>query len=153
MEIAVALFILGFVLLGIEIVAPGFGVFGFCGIGAVLIGGLIMAYRYGLFAVVVVLFIATAILIWLIRFLKRNRGAGGIILRDTLSAPAYDTKNVLHFMGKEGVTLTPLKPRGKADIDGQWIEVSSAGEYIAKNKKIKVVQINGREIIVKEIKD
>ena len=52
---------------------------------------------------------------------------------------------------KEGIALTLLRPAGKAKINGKKFDVVTEGDYIQKNKKVKVVVISGKKIVVRKI--
>jgi membrane-bound ClpP family serine protease len=51
-------------------------------------------------------------------------------------------------IGDEGVTISKLSPIGKAMIADKTYEVSSKGNYINSNVKVKIVNIEGNKIIV-----
>ena len=53
--------------------------------------------------------------------------------------------------GKEGFSITPLRPSGTAIFDENKFDVVTEGEYIPASKYIKVIKIEGRRIIVREI--
>ena len=50
--------------------------------------------------------------------------------------------------GDEGITVSKLSPIGKALIDNKMYEVRSNGNYINTNTKIKIIKIEGNNIIV-----
>ena len=50
--------------------------------------------------------------------------------------------------GKEGITLTDLRPAGTALIDDHRLDVVSDGEYIEKQTPIKVIRVTGNQILV-----
>lgn len=52
--------------------------------------------------------------------------------------------------GKEGVTVTMLRPAGSATIDGRKYDVVSRGDYLEKGAKITVVAVEGNRIVVKK---
>jgi membrane-bound serine protease (ClpP class) len=56
------------------------------------------------------------------------------------------------LVGKSGVTITPLRPSGIAEIEGRRVDVLTAGAFIEKNKPIVVVQAKGLHILVAENK-
>jgi len=58
--------------------------------------------------------------------------------------------NAEAFKGKEGRTVTVLRPIGKIQIGDEIIDATTDGEYIGAGKKIKVVRIEGNNIIVSE---
>ncbi len=51
--------------------------------------------------------------------------------------------------GKAGVTLTPLRPAGKATIDGLRVDVVSRGPMIGADEPIVVVEVEGNRVVVK----
>ncbi len=55
-------------------------------------------------------------------------------------------------IGEEGKTVTDIRPNGKAIFKNQKIEVFSRGEFIDSHSLVKVVDINGKKIIVEPIK-
>lgn len=54
-------------------------------------------------------------------------------------------------MDKEGVSLTILRPTGIADFNGIKLDVITEGEFIQKDKKVKIIQVQGNRIVVKEV--
>lgn len=55
------------------------------------------------------------------------------------------------FLGKEGITLSGLRPSGYIDIDGQRLDALSEGGFIPKDSKIIVVKVEGSKIFVRRI--
>ncbi|MCL2689377.1 MAG: serine protease [Chitinispirillia bacterium] len=53
------------------------------------------------------------------------------------------------LLGKNGVTLTDLRPAGVALIDGKRIDVVSKGDFILKDNKVLVTAADGNRIVVK----
>jgi membrane-bound serine protease (ClpP class) len=53
-----------------------------------------------------------------------------------------------NLVGEEGITLTKLRPSGKAQIAGKKLDVVSRGEYIDKDTEISVHAVSGNQIIV-----
>jgi membrane-bound serine protease (ClpP class) len=63
------------------------------------------------------------------------------------------SKNRLEdLISTEGIAITTLRPSGTAKINGDKVDVVSEGEMIAKNTKIKVVDVKGNRIVVKPVK-
>lgn len=52
--------------------------------------------------------------------------------------------------GAKGVTITQLRPAGKAIFEGRRFDVVSRGELIEANKEIIVVLVEGNRIVVRE---
>ncbi|MDD2497965.1 MAG: NfeD family protein, partial [Desulfitobacteriaceae bacterium] len=50
-------------------------------------------------------------------------------------------------------TVTPLRPAGTAEIEGDRIDVVTEGGFIPREAQVKVVKVEGTRIVVREIKD
>ncbi len=70
--------------------------------------------------------------------------------RDAGYTASKDTSN---WIGKEGITTSPLYPAGSAMIDDQRLDVITRGEYIEQNKLVRVVETHGNRIIVERLED
>ncbi|MDD3924884.1 MAG: NfeD family protein, partial [Erysipelotrichaceae bacterium] len=57
------------------------------------------------------------------------------------------------LVGLIGTTITELRPAGIAMINDKRIDVVSHGDYIERKKKVRVINVKGNRIIVKEIKE
>jgi membrane-bound serine protease (ClpP class) len=55
------------------------------------------------------------------------------------------------LVGHEGVTITGLRPAGKAKINGRLIDVVSDGPFIPQDRRIEVVEVSGNRIVVRTI--
>ena len=54
-------------------------------------------------------------------------------------------------VGDEGVTLSALRPIGKAEIAKKTFEVKTLGSYVEAGQKIRIIQINLNQIFVEPI--
>ena len=59
-------------------------------------------------------------------------------------------KHNVELIGKEGVTMTVLRPSGFAEIDGERVDVVSEGGMIEAQCPIKVIEVEGNRIVVAE---
>ena len=66
-----------------------------------------------------------------------------------LQLPEGSQDNRARYLGKVGAALTPLRPSGVAEIDGERVEVQTEGGFIAANSQIRVVAIDRRHIFVR----
>ena len=71
--------------------------------------------------------------------------------REEQSLGYQGPRDFQHLLGKEGTTLTPLRPAGTAMIDGERYDVVSDGGYMDPNKPIKVIKVEGTRVVVREI--
>lgn len=54
------------------------------------------------------------------------------------------------LLGEVGKAMTVLRPAGKARLGGKLMDVVSDGPFIAEGRPIKVVQISGNRVVVRE---
>ena len=53
------------------------------------------------------------------------------------------------FIGKTGVAMSDLRPAGKIEINGEWYDGQSDGEFISKGEVVKVVAVMNNYLIVR----
>lgn len=145
----VILALLGLLLLFVEILMPGFGLFGI--LGAIsLLGSLIAAYKlYGMIVFLVMLACSVLVFIIMIVFAKKSGLYNKVILRDRQEEKGFDESALRGLLGKVGLTQTELKPFGVAEFDGQLVDVCSAGDFIDRGVEVQVIQITGKTVTVK----
>ena len=54
-----------------------------------------------------------------------------------------------HLIGQQGVAATNLMPAGKADFDGQLVDVIVEGMPIDRGQPVVVVKTRGNRVIVR----
>ncbi len=160
-------FIIGIILILLEIfVIPGFGITGIAGI-ALTIGGLTLALVRNVdfdfspvssdeigrsFLMVTIAMIAPLIII--ISFSKQMFGSSffkRLAPTENLSSKEGFTvqeNSLAHLIGTEGVTITDLRPAGKAMFENVRCEVISEGDFISHDTKVKAIKIQGNYIVV-----
>lgn len=153
---AALLLLAGLVLLALEIfVIPGFGVAGLAGIGATLaslvisFGGVEEALRS--VGISLALTLAGAVVIW--RY-GRRRGLWRRVVLETRLAGKDRTvdEGPRPAVGQQGVALTALRPSGIVEIEGERVDALSEGGYIAAGTPVEVRAVEGRRVVVREIK-
>lgn len=173
------LFVLGLVLLAMEIfVIPGFGVFGISGL-LMMSGALVMASHtfsgmsagqrfeesmssLGTLAGALTTVIVVAIV--LNRFLPSIPILNKLILTppgyaaagtDTpyLNPSAYggNPADIPVQAGDKGLTVSTLRPSGKANFGEHYLDVFSDGGYIDHGTEIEVIRVAGKRIIVRPV--
>ncbi|MFQ5584463.1 MAG: NfeD family protein [Calditrichia bacterium] len=161
----ILLFALGLILLALEVfVIPGFGIAGIAGIIALLAAiylSLIGALKYVSItdfssaaaqlggALLLTLLGAFA----LIRFLPRTGLWKYISLAgEQKQAEGFvSTPDYSGYVGKEGISLSPLRPAGVGLFDNERLDVVSEGPFIEQNSKIKIIKVEGYRLIVRKI--
>jgi membrane-bound ClpP family serine protease len=54
-------------------------------------------------------------------------------------------------VGDEGVTLSALRPIGKAEIGRKTFEVKTLGSYVEAGQRVRIIQLNLNQIFVEPI--
>ncbi len=61
------------------------------------------------------------------------------------------TEPLEQYVGQEGVSQTHLRPAGIAKIGSRRLDVVSEGTFIDKDRRVKVVAVEGNRMVVREI--
>ena len=141
----------GFVLLLLEILTPGFGAFGISGlilnIAAIIFRAIfhkdndnvvMQIFIFILFDILVIaFFILVVFILWKCKVLKKSPFflSSTAVNKDRSDA----TKDLSFLLNKEGETFTLMRPSGKILVDGKIYDAESNGVVIEKGTKIKVV--------------
>ena len=159
------IFFLGILLLLLEIfVIPGFGITGVSGIILILTGIFLSLVKHPLAApkaqlaqafytlsfAIIITFLGL-ILLW--KFLPHTGLWRRIILSSTeTKKEGYQSATSLEsYLSKTGRSITPLRPTGRAIIEQKTLDVITEGEFIEKDRSIKVIKVAGNKVIVKEV--
>ncbi len=152
MEILIILLlIVGLASLIIELLMPGFGVFGITGVILMILswGITIFKYTFGIGIVLIELVVITLGLYLLIKRLKHMQIYGKFILSDVVEKDKKDIGNMEEFIGREGICKTDLRPFGNAEFNGVVFEVLSDDGYIKKNSLIKIIKFEDNKLYVR----
>lgn len=154
--LAIALFILGLSLLITELVVPGFGVPGIAGIVSLVLSITVMVVAYPVYGIFIAIGVIGAVMLTILilrKWLSSKQIQGKIILEDVVATEKPEYEDLDYFLGKEGITLTPLKPYGTVDFSGVRIETFSVGPYVPAKVKVKVVEVTNNKIMVEQVKN
>jgi membrane-bound ClpP family serine protease len=170
--LAFLLFLLGLVLIGLEIfVIPGFGVTGISGI-ILVVGSIgLVAYGHwprsneewmgygqalGPFTFSLLGAIVTAFV--LARYLPHIPYANRLMLKPHEDSHEFGTEltdsirpEMAALLGAIGVAATPLRPAGKVRFGDDFVDVLAEGNYVLPGTRVQVVEIEGNRIVVKEV--
>jgi len=147
--------LVGVALLVVEMYVPGFGAPGISGIILLVLGFVLLkpplAEGLILFAILAAI-LCVALSICLYSASKGRLSKSKLVLNDVaVSASAAGNNDLNYFIGRVGVTHTALRPAGIGEFDGVKLNVVSDGEFIAKDKPIRVQSVEGNRIVVCEI--
>ena len=54
------------------------------------------------------------------------------------------------YLGRQGITVSDLRPSGVVIVDDERLDVVTRGEYVDKQTEIIVIAVRGNQIVVKE---
>jgi len=152
--IGVILLIIGFILIGVELAMPGFGLPGISGIISIIVGivmtaetvsdGIVMAI---ISIVIVCIMLAVAMTLFSSKKLK-----GPIILNEDVKGEGgfLNSLDLEYLVGKEGTASTDLRPAGKGNFDGIDFDILSEGTYIVKGTAIRISRVRDNKLMVVE---
>ena len=150
LSVGILLFIAGFILVGIEMVVPGFGFPGISGIICLIAGILLTAkdIEQGLTITVIVVVILAVMLTVVMMVLKRVKSP--IVLEEKLQQEQgfLNASDLEYLVGKEGIATTDLKPSGKCRVEGVEFDVRSEGNFLVKGTKVRISRIHEKNIMV-----
>jgi membrane-bound ClpP family serine protease len=171
--LAILLFVLGLVLIGLEIfVLPGSAVAGISGTVLIIaslalvtlerwpetrqewigLGSTLATFSMSLLAAVV----AAMTLAWYLPYIPYlNR----LLMKsveeedDTVDGPAPELiqPRLVEMLGAIGVAATPLRPAGKVKFGEEYFDVVAEGSYVPPGARVQVIEIEGNRVVVKEV--
>ena len=147
--------LVGVALLVVEMYVPGFGAPGISGIALLVLGFVLLqptlAQGLVLFAILAAI-LCVALSICLYSASKGRLSKSKLVLNDVaVAANAAENNDLNYFIGREGVTHTDLRPAGIGEFNGVKLNVVSDGEFVAKDRPIRVQSVEGNRIVVREI--
>ena len=168
----VLLFLGGIFFLLLEVlVLPGFGIFGLGG-GAMILASLVLAtqtfvlprtesqmveLRHSLTIVAAATLLVIASSIALRRYLPNAPVFRKLLLNPPPEEELVDLDyreslaDFSHLVGEQGVATTNLMPAGKAEFNGQLVDVISEGLPIDRGSAIVVVKARGNRVLVRAV--
>ena len=159
---------IGLILIGLEVfVIPGFGLAGVGGIAALLAGLSLALVGNGATVAAIIgaagrvslsMLAAIALSIVVFRFLTKTSLTGRLVLDSSLppgggEGPAPTPQPISGMLGRQGTTITSLRPAGLAEFDGERVDVVSTGEMIEPGATIVVHRMDGNRIVVRRHRD
>jgi membrane-bound serine protease (ClpP class) len=177
--VEVVLFVVGFILLMIEIfVLPGFGIAGFLGITCILFGLFGMLVKNGPgelpwprddFAwhdftegvlVLSASFIGFVILAWLAsKYLPKFKFLSGLILVPAAAKQGSEfevsmttlpeSKSVSVNIGDIGEVISKLRPTGKAKFGDAIVDVVAEADFLEGGTVVEIIEVRGNRVVVR----
>lgn len=155
--ISVFLFLLGIILLFVEIITPGFGLPGISGITFVLlgIGSSMQSLEQAVLAILSALVVSTIAIVVLFKLGFKSRTFDKVMLKASSPNEAIFKNEKIDLddinIGDSAISATVLRPSGFIEIDGKKFDALAESTWIEKGKKVVITSIKGKKITVKEI--
>ncbi len=168
----VLLFVGGLAFLLLEVfVVPGFGIFGLGG-GAMILASLVLASQTFLLphstqemnelrnSLLIVAAAGIAVIIGSMtirRYLPHTPFFNRLLLIPPEAEELADLEDrealvdFRYLVGEQGTALTDLRPSGKAEIDGELIDVIAEGDQVGRGQPVRVVSARASRVVVRGI--
>ena len=152
---AVFLFVACAVLIVAEVFIPSGGVLSICALACVA-GGVVIFFKHsaaaGWIGVVAAIVMVPTLLVVAYRLLPKTRFGRQVILAPPVRERGdaiSDTEELGKLLGRAGHVQTPLRPVGMCEFDGRKVECVAESGYVPKDKKIKVIRVEGTQVTVR----
>ena len=132
---------------------PGLNVAGLLGVG-VLLGAVGVAFVtggvLGGIATLALAVLATGTLFALVR----QSGAWDrfVLQSDLRSEPALEEHREgqrARYLGRHGVAVSPLRPEGVVEVDGERVEARTEGAFVASGSRVRIVAMDRHRFFVR----
>ncbi|WP_347862723.1 nodulation protein NfeD [Salimicrobium sp. PL1-032A] len=154
---AILLLVIGVGLIVAEFFLPG-GIAGAAGAVAI-VASLLMSGQdvgYMAFSIGIALLVTIVASVLLFKFVGFQNGFfKKIILSDaTNTSQGYvSSESRLDLIGKEGKSVTPLRPSGSGLFGEEKLDIVTEGSFIQPEEPVKVVKVEGSRIVVRKIEN
>ena len=145
-------FVIGSGLVIVEAFIPGFGVAGISGVVLEIVALRCCWLLHGIVPTLLAL-AGVLLIIGLAVFLSYRSAMNGrlskshLVLNDTEEAAAEAKPD--HWIGKEGVAVTVLRPAGQIEVGGVRLNASSSGDFVAKGSPVLVTGSEGDHYVIR----
>lgn len=148
----IALLTLGYLLMLMELFVPG-GILGILGIGAVVYGCW-LAFALGPAWGAASILLSLAIAVVTVVLVVRSRTARKLVLdsRPSKEWRAQD-RELEGLIGETGITVSPLRPAGIADVGGRRLDVVTDSEFLDAGVPIRICEVEGPRVVVELVRD
>ena len=181
--VEVAIFILGVILLGIEIfLIPGFGLAGFAGILCIFAGifGMLIKnapeqlpwpqdemgwqiFMEGIISVAVGFLGFLVLAYFSAKYLPKSQFLSGLILDSPgpekqakakiAMTGPAESRDILLNVGNTGKVVSALRPAGWAKFDEQIVNVVAEAQFLEIDDDVEIIKIEGKRVIVRKVEN
>ena len=151
--LSVLLFTIGVILVIIELFIIGavIGIIVLITLSIIMLGNNIILMLGNVIVALILSIIEWVILVKI--FNKKIPFLDKVILKDSTNSEAgyrsHDDRS--HLVGKTAQTITDLRPAGIITCDDERIDAVSDGTFILRNRQVKILEVEGTRVVVREI--
>lgn len=150
--IIISMLLIGLALIIVELIfIPGTTVVGLLGAGFSIVGIVLCYDTFGSttgFYVLIGMLVVTLFTL----FLSFRSGAWSkFSLKSAIDGKVNEGIMTNIHVGDEGVTISNLRPMGKAEFNNRPFEVKTSGNFVASGEKVKITQIESHQIVVEPL--
>lgn len=148
--IVIAVYVVGLGLMVTELLLPGV-ILGLIGLGCVVASvafafGVLKNPALGGWLTGIAVFVVPALIVLWIRIIDRY-----FSVKSSEKGYTSSEEGLGDLLGREGTTLTALRPAGVALFGDRRVDVVSTGEMIGKDMRVKVVEVKGNRVVVRNV--
>ena len=143
------------ILILVEVFIPGI-IVGLTGFASLIVAAVLCYVNYGPDAgnklLLGELIFGVVFVAWWLKYLPTTRFARLWTLHAKVEGGSQDTPSVPttgSLVHQTGQAVTPLRPAGIAVIEGQRLDVVTAGEFVPAGEPIEVVKVEGNRVVVR----
>ncbi len=150
--IIISLLLIGLALIIVELVfIPGTTVVGLLGLIFAVVG-IVISYSHFGSAVGFYILLGTLGTTLVALFYSFRSGAWKkFSLKSSMKSKVNDGIMDTVSIGDEGITLSTLRPVGKAEFKSRTFEVKTSGNYVERGEKVRITQIELHQIVVEPL--
>ncbi len=143
---------IGLALIILELIfVPGTTVVGLLGVVFSIVGVVVSYSHFGNETGFYVLLVSLAISLVAFFYSFRSGAWTKFSLKSSIDSKVNEGMMASVHVGDIGMTVSTLRPMGKAEFGSQTFEVKTSGNYIERGEKVKITHIESHQIVVEPI--
>ncbi len=130
---------------------PGTTIFGIAGLVLVIIGVVLTFVNHGTGAGLIILSFTFVATILIMAISLRSGTWDKLSLKKSHNSRVNDDRKNNLWKDDTGITLSALRPSGKAEFKEVIVEVSTLGQYVSAGTRVRVIDVKPDKILVEPI--
>lgn len=149
-----ALLLAGLALLAAEVyLIPGLNVAGFAGVGALGAAVVTAFVTGGFWGGLGTLALALGAVVGLFQAFRQSGAWDRFVLQSDLrrdpEREEQQESQRARYLGRSGVAVSPLRPEGVVEVDGERVEARTEGAFVAAGSRVRIVAMDRHRFFVR----